>query len=296
MSGFFYFEKIGKMNKRVLFIGLTTIDIQYFFDGFPLPNTKHKTEKPVLAAGGPAANAAITFAWLGGEAHFLSFVGKNHFSEFIHNDLNACNVKLIDCIEEEAYQPIVATIITNINNSERTILTHHPNKVENSLDLNSIEISTYDAVFSDSFYPEIAVPLCQRAQNAGIPVILDGGSWKPQIPAILPYIDIAICSANFIPPTCNNYTDTIKYVMEQGVKKVAISRGFESIITNEGEISVERVEAVDSLGAGDVLHGAFVWYYLMCGVFIDALQKSAVIATKSTLYKGTRAWLKNLCN
>ncbi|HOO85836.1 MAG TPA: PfkB family carbohydrate kinase [Prolixibacteraceae bacterium] len=279
------------MNKRVLFIGLTTIDIQYFFDGFPLPNTKHKTEMPILAAGGPAANAAVTFARLGGEAHFLSCVGQNHFTEFVHNDYKACNVKLIDCFEGKALQPIIATIITNINNSERTILTHHPDNVEIGFDLESVEIGSYDAVFSDGFYPEIAVPLCQRAQSAGIPVILDGGSWKPQIPAILPHVDIAICSANFIPPTCKNYSDTIKYVMEQGVKKVAISRGFESIITNECEIKIERVEAIDSLGAGDVLHGAFIWYYFRCKTFTEALQKASIIATKSTMYKGTRSWM-----
>jgi len=291
MAGFFYFEKIGKMNKRVLFIGLTTIDIQYFFDGFPLPNTKHKTEMPILAAGGPAANAAVTFARLGGEAHFLSCVGQNHFTELVHTDFEACKVKLIDCFEGKALQPIIATIITNINNSERTILTHHPDKVELCFDLESVEIGSYDAVFSDGFYPEIAVPLCQRAQSAGIPVILDGGSWKPQIPAILPHVDIAICSANFIPPTCKNYSDTIKYVMQQGVKKVAISRGFESIITNEYEIKIERVEAIDSLGAGDVLHGAFIWYYFRCKTFTEALQKASIIATKSTMYKGTRSWM-----
>lgn len=281
------------MKNRVLFIGLTTIDIQYFLDIFPLPNTKHKAEAPLLAAGGPAANAAITYAKLGGLPDFVTCIGKNNFTSFLLSDLKINGLNVIDALKETEYQPIVASIITNITNSDRTILTHHPEKISfNSQNLN-IDISNYDFVFIDGFYPEIAIPLCQQAQKAGIEIILDGGSWKPQIPTLLPYVDTAICSANFFPPQCSTYNETIDYMLSKGVKNIAITRGGESIVSNQGEITVEKVEAIDSLGAGDILHGAFTWFYSQKTGFVDALKKSSTIATRSTLTKGTRTWNKN---
>ena len=52
------------MKHRALFVGLTTIDIQYFVNEFPASNRKIKTNPPDLFVGGPATNAAVAFAKL----------------------------------------------------------------------------------------------------------------------------------------------------------------------------------------------------------------------------------------
>ena len=55
------------MNKSIkgLFVGLCTRDIVYYIDEFPQCNHKIKTEEFATYIGGPATNAAITFAVLG---------------------------------------------------------------------------------------------------------------------------------------------------------------------------------------------------------------------------------------
>ena len=67
------------MQYSGLFIGLTTIDIQYFVDTFPESNRKVKTEAPEIFVGGPATNAAVAFAKLNNGAFLASPVGKNPF-------------------------------------------------------------------------------------------------------------------------------------------------------------------------------------------------------------------------
>src|SRR5581483_10151985 len=45
------------------------------------------------------------------------------------------------------------------------------------------------------------MPLCIAAARAArVPVVLDGGSWKPGMTELLKDVDIAICSADFTPP------------------------------------------------------------------------------------------------
>lgn len=71
---------------KALFVGLTTIDIQYLVEEFPKPNTKVKASNPEIFIGGPAANAAVAFSRLNGEAHLVSAIGKNAFSDQIYDD------------------------------------------------------------------------------------------------------------------------------------------------------------------------------------------------------------------
>ncbi|MGF7139252.1 PfkB family carbohydrate kinase [Roseimarinus sediminis] len=277
--------------KKGLFIGLTTVDIQYFVETWPEPNAKMKTGAPVLAAGGPAANAAIAFSFLGGEAHFVSCIGKNALSDLLFSDFKQQQVKVIDVADKQNFDPVLATVVTNITNSERTIITHHPELDHFQYKIPRIDVGSYEFIMIDGFYPEIALPLCQQAQQKKIPVILDGGSWKPQLSELLPYVNIAICSANFMPPACSNIDDAFSFTLNKGVQLVAVSRGGESIVSTEGEIAVEKVDAIDSLGAGDVLHGAFCWFSDTNVDFKQALSKAAEVASFSSCYKGTRSWM-----
>lgn len=275
---------------KALFIGLTTVDIQYFVDEYPEPNTKLKTDAPLVYAGGPAANAAITYTYLGGEADFLTCIGNNSFSNLLFSDIEQNKLNVIDVFENKSFQPIVATVITTLSNSDRTILTHHPLPINNvpSVELN---LEQYNFIFIDGFYPEIAVTICEKARSIGKTVIFDGGSWKSQISDLLPLVNIAICSNNYFPPGCSSLAERIGFTKAQGVEHVAISRGGESIIVENDEIPVSVVDTLDSLGAGDILHGAFCWFYSNNPDFLKALEKASIVATYSTTLKGTRNWM-----
>lgn len=285
------------MPYRSLFIGLTTIDIQYFVDEYPEINVKIKTMPPDIYVGGPATNAAVAFSHLNGGANLLGVVGENTFTPFVKNDFEKYNVHLTDTALSEQISPVVASVVTS-NNGNRNIFTHNPDKIKRAVDMDKIFTTVNpEIVLSDGFYPEFSLEFLQLSKKHGIPVVIDCGSWKPQYEYLLNYTDIAICSADFYPPGCASSDDIFNYMNGKGVHKVAISRGEKSILfknhTIEGEIDIEQTKIVDTLGAGDFLHGAFCYYFLHHNNFQIALEKAAYIATTSCKHKGTRKWLIN---
>jgi len=103
-------------------------------------------------------------------------------------------------------------------------------------------------------YREDASGACARAaRSAGIPAVLDGGSWKPGTDELLRHVDIAICSADFLPPGCSSEEEVIGFLSRRGVGKIAITLGAEALRfvsgVRSGTIEVPQVDAVDTMGA-----------------------------------------------
>jgi sugar/nucleoside kinase (ribokinase family) len=281
-----------------LFVGLTTIDIQYFVDSFPTSNKKVKTEPPAILTGGSATNAAVAFSHLNTRAFLATAVGSNPFSVFIKNDLAACNVRQFDLIENQFKNAVMASVVTSGDNGDRTIFTHHPEEIKPEITPAKLLADTNpDILMLDGFYPEFSTECAQIAKRKGIPVVLDCGSWKPQFTHLIPLADIAICSSDFLPPNCSYTNHVFDYLHKKGIKKAAISRGGSSLLfTDEqerGEVAVEKTAVKDTLGAGDFLHGAFCYYYLSTGFnFRNALKHASKLASFACRHPGTRDWLK----
>lgn len=289
------------MMNNVLFCGLTTVDIQYFVDKFPESNQKIKTQLPILCVGGPAANAAITHSFLGGKSSLLTGIGKNHFSGFIIDELLSSHIEVIDLAKGQDFKPIIASIITTLNNGDRSVISHFPQPIfSNEKRPEEIVLDHAEMILIDGFYPEAAIIVCEKARKKGIPVIFDGGSWKPLTDDLLPFVDVALCSEQFLPPGCISTTDTIEFLQQKGINKIAITRGEKNIICIEkkecNSIPIKGIQAIDSLGSGDVFHGAFTWFYLKNDSFFHSLQKASITASFSTLFKGTREWMEKFTN
>jgi sugar/nucleoside kinase (ribokinase family) len=290
MRGFF-------MQKKALFVGLTTVDIQFFVDEFPSPNQKIKTEPPHVNVGGPAANAAVTFSFLGGKSCFLTSIGKNPFSGFINDELTKHKIDVVDFTENECIEPVIASVITSSKSGDRSIISHfpHPSQQQNNK-VSNLNFDEFDLVFIDGFYPELAFSICKKARKMKLKVVFDGGSWKPGTDQILQYVDYAICSEQFIPPGCTNFSEVAHYLNRNGITNIAVTRGEKSILWSENQrinsINVPGIDTKDTLGAGDIFHGAFIWNLLENDNFELALIKASEIASFSTCYEGTREWMK----
>jgi sugar/nucleoside kinase (ribokinase family) len=79
-----------------IFVGLSTIDIVYGLDEFPAANTKIEARSQEVFVGGPATNAAITFAHLGGDAALVTAVGRNVLAAVVREELERHSIQLVD--------------------------------------------------------------------------------------------------------------------------------------------------------------------------------------------------------
>jgi sugar/nucleoside kinase (ribokinase family) len=148
-------------------------------------------------------------------------------------------------------------------------------------------LSGVNILLVDGHHMALCIVAARAAREAGITVVLDGGSWKEGMPGLLPYVDIAICSEDFTPPV---------KLRDQGIVKIAITRGAKPILwstpQSAGELAVRAVEPRDTSGAGDIFHGAFCWAYASGSEFTKALEFASELATESCLHYGTRSWMK----
>jgi len=283
------------MELKGLFVGLTTIDIQYLVDTFPALNSKTVAGTFAMSVGGPATNAAITFAHLGGKSHLMSAIGYNQFTPFIESELRHYNVEFTDLSPLANQLPTVSSIVTT-RGGYRTVITTAPLLTSNASDMTCIvHQDDYGVVLVDGFNMETCCIVAAQAKQCGIPVVLDGGSWKDGMERLLPSIDIAICSEHFLSPNGGDEDSVMEYLARQGVRYRAITSGECPIIYSDpddnGEIAIEPVEVVDTLGAGDILHGAFCYYYALGNNFVPALLHASRIATLSCQAVGTRSWM-----
>ncbi|BHH85228.1 PfkB family carbohydrate kinase [Desulforhopalus sp. 52FAK] len=279
---------------RGVFLGLTTIDIFNYVSRYPASNEKLRAGDQMVYAGGPAANAAVAYGAFGNDVQLITALGKQSLADLAKDDLEKHSVDIVDLAADPELLPVLSSIIIDESSGDRSVVYSDTTGRKLISDV-AIELEgDTSVVMLDGFYLPQALQLAEQSKNLGIPVVLDGGSWKEGLEELLPMVDYGICSANFIPPGCNRRDEVVLYLRKRGIRNIAITGGGAPIYAwmdgVEREIVVEDVDVVDTLGAGDILHGAFS-HFIQFEDFFESLQMAATVASQSCTVKGTRAWM-----
>jgi sugar/nucleoside kinase (ribokinase family) len=279
-----------------LFVGLTTWDLIYRAEAPPRPNQKIVASDFIAAAGGPATNAAIAFQHLGGQARLMSGLGKSAIAPLIHNELKNLGLQHYDLLPNSDALPPLSSIIVTESTGDRAVVCLNATKTPAvALDIPEGLLAlmpSVDIVLLDGHQIEVGGAIAAIARDLGIPVVLDGGSWKPGLEKLLPWIDYAVCSANFHPPE----GETFDYLSKMGIGAIAITRGNQPIdyfYKQRGTIDVPIIHPVDTLGAGDIFHGAFCSAIARQHGFVEALAIAAQVAAHACQFFGTREWMQH---
>jgi len=280
---------------RGLFVGLATIDLVYGVDEFPAANTKVEAKSQQVYVGGPATNAAIAFAHLGGEAALAAAVGRHALAGVVRAELEQYNVRLVDLHAEFEGVPAISAVAVD-SKGRRTVVSANAARIGARAADPDMELCAWARVVEVDGHQMQA---CQRwaaaARAQGAHVAMDGGSWKRGTGELLRHVDTAICSADFRPPECASEDETIAYLAARGVGQIAITNGDGPVRwamgAEAGSIETPRVEAVDTMGAGDIFHGAFCAAWARSGAFVESLAEAARVASQSCRFHGTREWM-----
>lgn len=306
--------------RKGLFLGLATLDIIYLANAPLGRNEKQVAQDYQLSPGGPATNAAVTFAQLSdrNQAKLAAVIGQHPLAQLIRSDAQRWNVDLQDLAPDHGEPPSLSSILVDAQTGERSIISINakrhqiaaPANVPGQAKTNDPFpdlLSELDILLVDGHQMALSAQLASMAREQNIPVVVDGGSWKAGFEAVLSATDYAICSADFRPPGCASEAEALAYLQGLGIPQIAFSHGNGPIHHwqrqnrddssvqpspkgHSGQIAVPRVEAVDTLGAGDIFHGAFCHYILELD-FPQALEAAAAIAARACQSFGTRSWL-----
>ena len=267
------------MNKG-LFVGLCGLDVVFYEKGkFPAEDTKMKCSDVRACIGGPAANAAITFAMLGGESTVVSYIGSSAIGQVIKRQMADYGIKVIDLCKDSDVK-CISSIYVNTTNATRTIFSGR-NDIDKC-------IAETDFILYDGHFSQVDDCLLETAKKHGKDIVIDVGDWKDTFDKILRYNPTLICSKVFN----KNDKNGVQLMEEYGYDKVAITKGSDPIeyktadMPRSKEIAVPSVNAVDTLGAGDVFHGAYCYFrYSKHCEFREALENaSKVAAASATVY------------
>jgi sugar/nucleoside kinase (ribokinase family) len=267
---------------RVLCAGLATVDLVYSVDRIPGPDEKAQASALAVAAGGPAANAAVTAAALGAEVTLLTAVGAHPLGDLIRADLAACGVTLLDAAPSALEPPPVSavTVATGAGggSGQRSIVSRNAGDVVVPA---PPHLPPADVVLVDGHHPALAAAAARHAPPGRL--VVDAGSWRPVFAEILPYGPVVACSAAFRPPAP---LDVPHRARTDGPNPV---RWWSDGAT--GTVAVPPVAAADTSGAGDVFHGALAVAVGAGRPFVAALEYAVAVAGVRVGHAGPRAWL-----
>ncbi|SEP52175.1 PfkB family carbohydrate kinase [Amycolatopsis saalfeldensis] len=270
----------------MLLAGLCTVDVVQRVADFPAPGEKVQSLAVDVAAGGPATNAAVTVAALGAEATLVTVLGAHPLAALARADLATCGVRVVDLAPGLATPPSVSAVAVRDHDGERTVVSRNA-AAQADFPVPEPDLDGVSAVLVDGHHPALALKTARAAKERGVPVVLDAGSWKPVLDELLPLVDVAACSAHFRVPGPSLTARGVPVVITTaGPDPVRWSAGEDS-----GEVAVPAVAARDTLGAGDVWHGALAFAVAGLGNDVAGWVRHAnEVAAERVRHVGPRSW------
>ncbi len=285
---------------KILCIGHASYDITLPVLNFPRENTKTRIGEIIKCGGGPASNAAYLLAKWKMDVSFAGVVGDDLYGESILKELELVGVDTTYLERQAKTQTAESFIIANTATGTRTILT---SKKEN-IKYTYLPEGTFDAILVDG--EELEASLYAIEHNKQALKVIDAGRVRPLTLALCPLVDYVICSKEF----AEEFTNT-KIDIENQDTLIEVYEKLKSAFQNEIVITLEehgcflksdaykiipsiKVKAVDTTGAGDIFHGAFLYFLLQKKSLEETARLANITGALSTQTIGGRYSCPNL--
>ncbi|TYL90583.1 sugar kinase [Bradyrhizobium rifense] len=281
---------------RILCIGIPVRDLTFRVESVPERGSKANATHFAEICGGNALNAAIAMARLGGRVAFAGPMGdaRETSSGFILERMAAEGIDIRHIVRiPDAATPVSAIIIDATG--ERT-LTIYRDPALWTVKLSDADelLADCQAVLVESRCGTFCIDLCAEARRRGIPVIVGVDRAMALTDGLLTAASHLLFSSEQVQETAGAADDgeALKRLAGLTPAFLAATRGPRGMIWLNAAGTLEEtpafpVESVDTLGAGDVFHGAFTLRLAEGGDLRDALRfAAAAAALKCTRHGG----------
>lgn len=278
----------------VLCIGYACIDINFRVPHHPAADEKVRAHEMHSCGGGPAANAAVAIARLGGRAAFAGYLGEDAFGEAHLAELVAEGINTFGVHRAAAATPVAAVTIKP--EGERSIVDYRAPSAMAPEDTISLNALPAKVLLVDGHQPLLSAKLIDEARSLGIPSVLDAGSVHDGTMMLYSKVDYLITSEKFARQFSNeDEPRTVLASLDGAAPFIATTWGADGVYWQDEEgqhhMPAFDIEAVDTTGAGDAFHGAFA-LGLAQGVSLrDNLKRASAAAALTCLKAGARSAL-----
>ncbi len=252
---------------QVVGLGQACVDYLGRLTSYPQEDGKIELTELYMQCGGPASTALVTLSRLGITTSFLGSISNDPFGIKILNNLQKEQVD-ISCLKiTPGFQSQFAFIAITEDTANRTIFWHRGSVPH--LRPQDVDISCFPRakiLHVDSLMVEAAIEAARQAKAAGMTVVMDAGTMREGTQELVSLVDVLIASETFATPLVGPsapHKTALQALRGLGPREVVITLGPDgSIGLKEKQIIRQNsspVTALDTTGAGDVYHGAYIY-------------------------------------
>jgi sulfofructose kinase len=249
-------------------VGLNATDTLIQLPKFPLRGSKTEYAQETVMPGGQVASAMVACQIWGASTRYVGKLGDDDAARLHERAFAAAGVETQLIYVPDAPSP--RSLILVDKEGERTVL----GRVDERLILQPEELERHwianaRGLLIDGHDTAAATLAAQWAQEVAIPVVADLDEIYPGIEALIELIDYVIVSRDF-PCRMMQENDLGKALQKMharfGSTLTAATLGPDGVLAWDGNCfhfsAAYRVPVVDTTGAGDIFHAAFLYSLL----------------------------------
>ncbi len=275
-------------------LGLNAVDFLCVIPKFPAFNTKTEIVNYEKHGGGQVGTAMVACSKWGLRTKYIGKVGENDLGMFSLKSIKEAGVDVSSVTVEKGATNQFAFILIDKVSGERTIIWHRDKKLlYKEGQLSRKDVCKGKILHVDGHDIEATIEAIRWAREEGIFTVIDIDKVEEKTPELIRDVDFLITSSTF-GPKLTGIEDREKALM--ALKRY--NKGFLcATLGKEGAMAVVadrivysrgfEVETVDTTGAGDVFHAAFIYGLIRNWEALEILRfANAVAALKCTRMGG----------
>ena len=259
------------MAKRdIVGLGLANVDVVMQRDKMPTWDNPGVTSGFALADGGPAGTACAVAAMFGVSSGLVDTIGNDDMAGIKRQSLVQAGVDVSRLVERDGPEDHVVIVYVQEETGDRffSFVKGFLSQPVLPAELDRDYITDAQYLHLDCCHPAAAMLAARWMHEAGKSVVLDASATDRPVPehvrAIVGETDVLICGSGF-GTMLTGHKDLYqagRAILQLGPSTVVQTEGVDGSYTvtkdEEFHIPAFEIDVVDTCGAGDVFHGAYL--------------------------------------
>lgn len=255
---------------KVVGLGLATLDVLMRMGEMPTWEQGSPLSAFSLDGGGPVGTAVVAVARLGVPAGYVGIAGTDKVAELKVESLVENGVDISHLVRRPGPETQVVMVYVHEDTGERlfSILRGFQNAPLSVDELDRDYITAAEYLHLDGHHIEAATQAAQWMHQAGKTIVLDGSKTNRKVAGpmreLVEHVDVLICASGFGPGLTGRQDvwEVGEAILDMGPSIVVQTDGENGSFTMTRDARFHtpafKVDVVDTTGAGDVFHGAFI--------------------------------------
>jgi len=254
---------VDQNPRKALFVGRPSIDFTTIVDRMPVGDEKTVAKRHAVSFGGNATTAAFCCAKLGNKPDLMGAIAEDWLGRMFRDMANDYGIRLHERrTRETAFSQIMP------KDGLRAIVRCRDE--EDDAEYPILDAHEFYTLHLDGHQPDAAIYYAKAFRENGRLTSLDGGSMRSNTTELLDFIDVGVVSERLCEQMRLEIGGMLEMLRSKGCRVGAVTLGEKGLYWFDGRSDIRHMPAIpvpderviDTNGAGDIFHGAYIYSYL----------------------------------